>query len=129
MRLIGLAVVLSLSFVGCATTKLPSWPSAYATRWAGPARPGGPNNQVFWLRPDKATCEASAQVLKGFGPCVRADLEPGSEYWAFEFSRLGPSTVVGSSLKQYCEQEAVQMVGPWARCLPTSIRFLDSAPR
>jgi len=33
MRRIGLAVVLSVSLVGCAA-KLPSWPSSYATRYA-----------------------------------------------------------------------------------------------
>jgi hypothetical protein len=131
MRLIGVAVVLSASIFGCATTKLPSWPSAHATRYAVAIRPDL-TNRVFWLRSDKMKCEESAKFLRNlqstwtFGPCVRADLQPGSEYWAFTFSRLGDQTVVGSTVKQHCEQEATQLIGPWARCVPTSIRFLDS---
>jgi len=57
-----------------------------------PRDPPDLSNQVFWLRPDKTKCEGSVEFLRtmgwAFAPCVRADLEPGSEFWAFTLSRL-----------------------------------------
>ena len=123
MRLFVLAVALSVSLVGCATT-LPSWPSSYATRAIRPDL----SYQVFWLLPDKMRCEESAKNLSSFwafAPCVRAELETGSEFWAIRVNYPGQPIVIGSTAKQYCEQEAAQLIGPWARCVPTNIRFLD----
>ena len=122
------------SLVGC-TSALPTGRFVYVSEMTNAEVP---SVRGFFPAEDQPGCEAAVATARSqaqsplqrkleFGRCRMAVLEPGADYWVVWTNIMsGNPVAIGSSVQRFCEATAKQHVSAWARCSPTSIRFMDA---